>query len=141
MPHKSSLGIGYGVRSSVSAVGIAGQIGGTLSSHGHLQGVDALDEPPNALSNNISTICCTATDPALLSCAGFRVAGPQCPRAHFHQKRERARASDDAIDRRLRRRILIGAVGVPVRTAAEHAIIAGLHPAAVGGNDRQAHLQ
>src|SRR5258705_2751452 len=41
----------------------------------------------------------------------------------------------------LYRRILIGAVRVPVRTAAEHAIIAGLHSAAVGGNDRQAHLQ
>src|SRR4051794_33260899 len=41
----------------------------------------------------------------------------------------------------LRRRILIGAVRMPVRAAAEHAIIAGLHPAAVGGNDRQAHFQ
>ena len=42
---------------------------------------------------------------------------------------------------RLRHRIPVRAARMPVRTAAEHAIIAGLHPAAVGGNDRQAHLQ
>jgi hypothetical protein len=61
MPQKSMLGIGYGVRSSVFAVGMARQIGGKLSSHGHLQGGRALGEPPNVLSNNISTMCCTAS--------------------------------------------------------------------------------
>jgi hypothetical protein len=44
-------------------VGIAGQIGGKLSSHGHLQGVvEPWGEPPNVLSHSVSTICCTASN-------------------------------------------------------------------------------
>ena len=41
----------------------------------------------------------------------------------------------------LRRRVLIGAGCVSVRTAAEDAVIAGFHPAAVGRYDRQPELQ
>jgi len=41
----------------------------------------------------------------------------------------------------LRRWVLIGAGRVSVRTAAEDAIIAGFHPAAVGRQGRQPELQ
>ena len=41
----------------------------------------------------------------------------------------------------LRPTVLIGAARVPVRTAAEYAIIAGFHPAAIGRQGRQAELQ
>jgi hypothetical protein len=41
----------------------------------------------------------------------------------------------------LRPTVLTGAARVPVRTAAEYAIIAGFHPAAIGRQGRQAELQ